>query len=129
MAGLLFLLIALVFLYVWIFHSKVSVNPPVVSAPKPIITFETFQSVIKSPSSTKEELNMAVEMILERYATIGEGGYPLRIYELLIEMLCLHPNTDAKLVLRFEKGLRKENPKYIKEIELSLAKGLSVRRK
>lgn len=72
---------------------------------------------------------MAVDMILKRYGVIGEGGNSLRIYELLIEMLCLHPNTDAKLVLRFEKGLRMANPKYISEIERSLAQGLSIRRK
>jgi hypothetical protein len=130
MVGLLFLLILLVFLYVWIFHSKtVSRQPVMVSPDPPAVTFESFQSMIKSPSSTKEELNMAVDMILERYGMIGEGGHPLRIYELLIEMLCLHPNTDAKMVLRFEKGLRTANPKYINEIERSLAQGLRIRRK
>jgi hypothetical protein len=119
--GLLFLLIALVALYVWINKSKtVSVEPP-----STIETFESLSEVIKNRSSSARELHHAVEIILSRFGTIT--SHTVGKYRLLVEELCIHPRTESKLILRFEKTLRMNNPTYANEIEKSLALGLAQR--
>lgn len=119
--GLLFLLIALVALYVWGSKSK---TPQAAPAPK-LETFETLSHIITSPSSSRADLNRAVEAIVSRFShidphTIGE-------YKHLLEVLCVHPHTDSQLILRFEKTLRSANPTFSEEIEKALAIGLAAR--
>mgnify|MGYP001809841336 CR=1 FL=1 len=121
MIGLLFLLIGLVALYVWIGKSKTVEN----KAPETVQTFESLSEVIKNRSSSAKELNDAVEMILSRFGTIN--AHTAGKYQYLLEALCVHPRTDSKLILRFEKTLRTTNPDYTHEIEKSLAIGLAKR--
>jgi hypothetical protein len=117
--GLLFLLIALVALYVW--SSKG--NPP--PEPVNIETFESLSAIIKRRSSSGAELSHAVNTILVRFGTIT--SHTLGTYKHLLESLCVHPKTDSKLILQFEKTLRTNNPDYAHEIEQSLALGLAAR--
>lgn len=119
--GLLFLLIALVALYVWLGKSKTTA----VSTPASIETFESLSEIIKSRSSSSRELNHAVEMILDHFASMN--SHTVEKYKHLLESLCTHPRTDSKLILRFEKTLRTNNPDYSHEIEKALAVGLAQR--
>lgn len=119
--GLLFLLIALVALYVWINKSKTTKT----ETPKTIETFESLSAIIKNRSSSARELHHAVEMILSHFGTIT--SHTVGAYKLLVEGLCIHPRTDSKLILRFEKTLRTNNPTYAHDIEKSLAMGLAQR--
>lgn len=122
--GLLFLLIALVSLYVWRSKSKMAPSAPV----QTIETFETFESlsrIITSPSSNKADLNHAVEAILSRFSHID--SHTISRYKYLLEALCVHPHTDSKLILRFEKTLRSTNPTFSDDIEKALAIGLAAR--
>lgn len=121
MIGLLFLLIGLVALYVWIGKSKTIA----VSVPETIETFESLSNIIKNRSSSARELNHAVEMILNHFGTMN--AHTSGKYKHLLEELCVHPRTDSKLILRFEKTLRTNNPDYTNEIEKSLAVGLAKR--
>lgn len=123
MVGLLFLLIVLVFIYVWIARTRVSTPSP----SETIETFESLSAIIKNRSSNAQELHHAVERILRDFASITP--HTRKIYQDLIEMLCLHPHTDSKLILRFEKGLRTANPQYSEEIEYALRVGLAARDK
>lgn len=120
-AGLLFILIVLVALYVWSNKSK-TVHE---TAPITVETFESLSDIIKNRSSSARELNHAVEIILSHFGTMT--SHTVGKYKLLLEALCTHPRTDSKLILRFEKTLRMNNPTYAHDIEKSLAIGLAQR--
>jgi len=118
--GLLFVLILLVSLYVWGNKRKaVSV------APENIETFESLSAIINNRSSGSAALTHAVEMILSRFGTITP--HSVGSYKHLVQSLCVHPRTDSKLILRFEKTLRVNNPSFSHEIEKALAAGLAAR--
>lgn len=121
MVGLLFLLIALVFIYVWIGRSRKS-SPDSLKA---VETFESLSALIKNRSSAASELQRASELLLEHYGTIEP--HTLKQYQALIETLCVHPRTDSKLIVRFEKSLRSANPRFAHEIEYALSVGLAAR--
>lgn len=119
--GLLFLLIALVALYVWSSKKKQPQN----TVSEVVETFASLSQVIKSHSTSATELTHAVDAILSRFGTIN--AHTLEGYKHLVEALCVHPKTDSKLILRFEKTLRSHNPDYADQIEKALARGLAAR--
>lgn len=119
--GLLFLLIVLVLAYVWIGRSRR--RAPVV--PEAVETFESLREVIKNSASTNAQLNRAVTMIIDHFARIDP--HRTEMYKNILETLCIHPHTDSKLILRFEKGLREANPALTHEIEQALVIGLAAR--
>lgn len=121
LVGLLFLLIALVFIYVWI--GRTGKNAP--SSLETVETFESLREILKNPASTNAQLNRAVTIMADRFARID--SHHIGVYKQLLETLCVHPHTDSKLVLRFEKALREANPSYTHEIEQALAIGLAAR--
>lgn len=121
MVGLLFLLIILVFIYVWIARTRKSA-PTTIEA---IETFESLSAIIKNRASSAQTLHHAVEMILVRFGSITPQS--IRHYKDLIEALCVHPHTDSKLILHFEKTLRLQNAQFEHDIEHALALGLATR--
>lgn len=121
MVGLSFLLIALVFIYVWIGRSRKSITNDV-KAPE---TFESLSAIIKAPSSTNADLRRASELILKDFGTVTRHTF--HHYRDLIETLCIHPHTDSKIILNFEKSLRSINPNFNEEIEHALRLGLVAR--
>lgn len=121
LVGLLFLLIVLVFLYVWL--GRTGKNEPAVS--EKIETFESLREIINNRGTNNAELNRAAGAIIERFARIDSRH--IAAYQHLIETLCVHPHTDSKLILRFEKALREANPALNHEIEQALAIGLAAR--
>lgn len=121
MVGLLFLLIGLVFVYVWISRARKHAIPLV----EPVETFETLSAILQSPASSNAQLHNAVSRILERFSHID--SHQLSKYKHLVEAVCVHAQSDSKLVLRFEKGLRSANPTYNSEIEHALSVGLASR--
>jgi len=121
MVGLLFLLIVLVFIYVWIGRTRKSVSDTV----KKPETFESLSAIIKNTSSSAIELHRAAELILENFNAMTPNT--AKAYQDLVQTLCVHPHTDSKLILRFEKTLRSINPQYNDEIEHALKRGLAAR--
>lgn len=121
MVGLLVLLVILVVVYVIMGRSK-ETEP---SSSETVISFETMRSLINRASTSNTELNRAVDTILERYGNITD----FEAYGALLERVCSHPNTDSKVILRFQKGLITANPKYKDRIEKSLKLGLAGRDK
>lgn len=121
--SLLFALIFLVFIYVWMTRTKKSG----VSDAKAPETFESLQSLIADVSTSNNDLARAVEVLIEKFIQIGEGTRDYSHYEALIEKLCIHPRTDSKVVLRFERALRSANPRFKEKIEKALKHGLSHR--
>lgn len=127
MVSLLVLFIVLVTAYVIMGRSKKAVQPT--ENEEVVVTFEMMRSVINHASASNAELNHAVNTIIEDYGNITEGERSLEVYESLLEMLCIHKNTDSKIILRFQKALRNANPKFRGEIEKALKLGLSERDK
>lgn len=123
LVGLLFLLILLVFIYVWIGRTRSNTANP----SETVETFESLSAIIKNRSSSTQQLHYAVEKILNDFVSITPHTH--KHYQDLIETLCLHPRTDSKLILRFEKGLRAANPQHNDEIEYALRLGLAARDK
>lgn len=121
MLSLLFALVVLVLLYVWMGRTKMN-NADNTNAPE---TFESLSAIILSSASTNKALNHAIDMILSRFGSIGEYSR----YEVLIRGVCIHKNTDSKLVSRFEKQLRDANPKFKEKIQKTLKEGLAKRDK
>lgn len=119
--GLLFVLILLVGIYVWSGKGKTTAHV----SPATIETFESLSAILKNRASSASELKHAVEMILSRFGTIN--SHTIGTYKHLVESLCIHPHTDSKLILRFEKTLRQTNPTYAHDIEQSLGVGLAAR--
>lgn len=121
MAGLLVLFIVLVFIYVWIGRSKKEMHV----STQAVITFEGMCALIHNYSTSNAQLNNAVDTIIERYVHIED----LRVYASLLEALCVHPNTDSKVILRFQKALIRANPNLKDQIEKTLKLGLAGRNK
>lgn len=121
LVGLLFLLIALVFVYVWIGRTR----QPSPESLETVETFESLRGIINNRSSTNTQLHRAVTMMLERFGRIDP--HHAGAYQHMLETLCVHPHTDSKLILKFEKALRETNPAFTHEIEQALAIGLAAR--
>ena len=119
--GLLVLFIALVSIYVW--SARTKKDAPL--GHEAVITFETMRRVISENASSNAQINHAVDTIIERYAHIDDFG----AYRPLLEKLCVHPATDSKVILRFQKALIAANPKHKDQIEKTLQLGLAGRNK
>jgi hypothetical protein len=120
MAGLLVLFIVLVSIYVWIGRSKKEVPASL----QVVVTFEGLCALIHNRSASNLQLNDAVDTIIGRYSHIED----FRVYASLIEALCVHPNTDSKVILRFQKALIAANPNHKEQIEKTLKLGLAGRK-
>ena len=124
MVGLLLLFILLVSIYVW--SARIKKVAPVNS--EPVMTFETMCAVINHASSKNHELNRAVDTIIERYCSVIEGERPFDVYASLLAKLCVHPHTDSKVILRFQRAVLAANPNYKEQIEKTLKLGLAGRK-
>lgn len=122
--GLLILLIVLVAIYV----SMQRKSKPIEVEEGTVVTFKSLQAIIANTSTSNQELNRTVDTLLEQYHKIGEGQHDFTYYASMIESLCIHPNTDSKMILRFQKALIKANPRFKDQIEKTLKLGLSERK-
>ncbi|HEX5710159.1 MAG TPA: hypothetical protein VFX68_02350 [Sulfuricurvum sp.] len=123
LVGLIFALILLVFLYVWMDRGEKNGTHGADNDPETFETFESLEAIIYHRASTNKALNSAADTILRRFGTIDDYFR----YEELIKRLCVHPNTDSRLVSRFEKRLRDGNPKFKEKIQKALKEGLMKR--
>ncbi|MDP1785637.1 MAG: hypothetical protein Q8K81_09465 [Sulfuricurvum sp.] len=125
MVSLLVVFIVLVTAYVIMGRSKKAVHSNAETA----VTFETMKRVINRVTASNEELNRAVDTIIECYCQISDGQRGIGAYESLLENLCIHPNTDSKMILRFQKALIATNQRFKEQIEKALKLGLAARGK
>ncbi len=95
-------------------------------------SFESLSNVIRNRKATTEELDLAVEEILENYADITpkvganlhEDFYK---YSELIIRLARHPYTTKDVLLKLERGLVEYNPQYKKDLSDALTQGIKAR--
>jgi len=117
------LLILLVFIYVSAGKNKKSQDNLTQDR---LLTFDEIKAMIASSRTPQKDLYQAVEILISHYITINHE-HPLGTYTALLATLCIHPNTDSKLILKYEKALRGANPQYSDEIALALKEGLAAR--
>jgi len=99
---------------------------------EPTPTFDELLKVIKTQTSSKEELQKAVDMIIKYYSKIppklGIRTNPeFDKYIALIIYLVRHQNTNKELILSLDRALRKSNPSYEPELNDALSKALNSR--
>lgn len=120
LAGLLLLLMVLVSIYVGSARSKKAVA----LSHEAVATFEATCAVIHQNTSSNAQINGAVDTIIEHYRHIED----FRVYGALLQMLCVHPSADSKVILRFQKALITANPNLKDQIEKTLKLGLAGRK-
>ena len=120
MVGLLVLFIVLVSIYIWIGYTKEEVHVDTEVA----ITFLGMRTLIYSKHTSNAQLNDAADTIIRHYSHIKD----FRVYASLLEALCVHPNADSNVILRFQRGLITANPNLKGQIEKALKLGLAGRK-
>lgn len=89
-------------------------------------------SVLKSPSSTKKDLEEASRLLLKYHGTIhpkmGLRLHPdFNLYHTVLIAVSRHKNTTKEIILALDRGLCERNPEYKKEINEAVTKGLNSR--
>jgi hypothetical protein len=111
-------------------RSTIKKNAPTTVVAPP--TFKMLQAIISNQKSSSAELEDALKNVIKYYGIIPkkEGIHPNKIfkkYAKLIITVCRHKNTNSKIVLLFDRELRKKNPTYEQNIEEMLQRGLNSR--
>ena len=95
-------------------------------------SLEKLHAIVKRKASTTEDLQNALDLILEHYPNIpkklGIRTHPgSDIYMDVIFKLCRHKNTNKTVIIKFTNNLEKLNPAYSKEIDDAMMRGLNSR--
>jgi len=96
------------------------------------LDLQTLRAIIKSRNSTTKDLEAAVDGVLKNYATIpaklGIRIHPdFDIYSEMLFMLSKHKSANKNIILKFNRGLEKQNPQYKLEINDAVSRGLNAR--
>ncbi len=131
------LVIILALLLYFLLYTPKKKKKQVLKKPQPskrasIPTLKALVAIIKDKKTTTEELSDTIDSILKHYGTIhpklGVRIHPdFKIYGAIMLRICHHPNTNKKIILKFDKELRVKNPAYTQEINDFLTKGLDTR--
>ncbi len=101
-------------------------------SPEDELSFDALRAIIRTRSSTTEELERAVDAIIRHYIHIppklGTRTHPdFDKYVDVIVHLVRHKNTNKDLILKLDKALNKENSAYKAELNDTLSKALNSR--
>ena len=104
----------------------------VVEEKEKVLPFDELRAIIRRKSTTTEELQKAVDQIVEHYSKIhpkmGLRSHPdFDKYVDLIVHLVRHRNTNKELILKLDRALLKSNPDYKAELNDTLTKALNSR--
>jgi len=89
-------------------------------------------AVVKEKKSSVEELDKAIDALIRYHSKIPDklgmrAHSDFDIYEEIILRLCHHPKTSKEIILKLDRALQKQNPKYARELNNALSKGLNAR--
>jgi hypothetical protein len=92
----------------------------------------TLKKIIKNQFSTTQELQDALNLILEHHGTItpkiGLRTHPdFDVYIEILFTIARHHHANKDIILKFDKELEKRNPEYKKDINSALMQGLNSR--
>ena len=112
-------------------QAKKSVKKAVEEKEK-VLPFDELRAIVRRKSSTTEDLQKAVDQIVEHYSKIhpkmGLRSHPdFDKYVDLIVHLVRHRNTNKDLILKLDRALVKNNPDYKAELNDTLTKALNSR--
>ena len=104
----------------------------VVEEKEKVLPFDELRAIVRRKSSTTEDLQKAVDQIVEHYSKIhpkmGLRSHPdFDKYVDLIVHLVRHRNTNKDLILKLDRALVKNNPDYKAELNDTLTKALNSR--
>lgn len=68
------------------------------------------------------------KLTINIYCDIIESERAFDVYGSLLAKLCVHPHTDSKVILRFQRAVLVVNPNYKEQLEKSLKLGLAGRK-
>ena len=93
-------------------------------------SFDELRKIVKNSSTSKEELNSAIDEIIKYYPNIhpklGIRVHPeFELYSETMLYLCRAKNTSKDIILKLDKALIDRNPSYKSELEDALKKGLN----
>ena len=99
-------------------------------AKEEILAFDELRAIVRRSSSSREDLERAVEQIVKHYVKIhpklGIRTHPeFDKYVDLIVHLVRHRNTSKELILKLDRELTKNNPEYKAELNDTLSKALN----
>lgn len=95
-------------------------------------SFDVLAGIIKAKESSASDLKSALDEIITHHGKIKErlGTTPhpdFKRYAGVILAICRHGNTSKELILSFDKSLSSKNPKYRRDIDEAVQKGLNSR--
>ena len=95
-------------------------------------TLEKLRDIIKKNSTSKEELQESLELVIKYHGTIphklGIRTSPdSDIYMDILFKACRHKNASSEMIVKFSRDLEKLNEEYKKEINDALMRGLNSR--
>jgi len=122
MVGLSIILVVLVLFYV----NAGKTSKQKIDEADEVWSFEKIRSIITRKNSSKAQLYEAIELLIRDYSRVNHER-PISAYVSIVEALCVHPNTDSKLILRLEKELRMANIEQEDKIDQALKRGLEAR--
>lgn len=99
---------------------------------KPIADLESLKAIIEHKKTTSTELQEALDLVLKYYGVIPKkvgvlNHHDFQIYTDILLSICIHPNTNKKIILSFDKELERLNPDYKVEINEAITRGLNSR--
>lgn len=122
MAGLSVILIILVLFYVNAGKTRKRESDQV----SEVLDFHAIQSIVARKNSSKTQLYEAIDILIRDYSRVNHER-PIGAYVSIVEALCVHPQTDSRLILRLEKELRMANIEQEEKIDQALKRGLEAR--
>lgn len=99
-----------------------------------VLSFEQISAIFANSKSTEEELRDAIEQLVRHHgkihAKLGDLPHPdFKRYLRLIMQLCKHPQANKDLIVALDQKLGVKNPKYRREIDEAVDKGIAAREK
>ncbi|MFA6196125.1 MAG: hypothetical protein WC656_05740 [Sulfurimonas sp.] len=99
---------------------------------EPVVDLEYLKAIIEHKRTTSKELQAALDLVLKHYGVIPSKvgvlyHHDFQIYMDILFSICIHPNTNKDIILRFDKELERLNPEYKVEINEAITKGLNSR--
>ena len=101
-------------------------------SPKKQLSFEEIMGIFSNKKSTKEELFDTIEQLVKYHGKIhtklGDLAHPdFKRYLSAIMALCSHPQADKHLIIALDQKLCAKNPKYSRDIDEAVNKGIAKR--
>ncbi len=88
------------------------------------VGFNTLVDTIKDKNTSSKKLQETLDMILQEHGEIKD----FKVYQDILLRITHHPHTNKNIIISFDKGLSKRNPRYKKEISNTVTDGLNTRK-